>query len=73
MQSTVAGASMEPKLGEEGGGKGEEQGPIICLSACFEEVGGSVVGVGESGFGFGGGEGRGKKQDLRTMSKSHTH
>lgn len=43
-------------------------------------MGGSVVGVGESGFEFvevGGAvavEGVGvKKQDLRTMSKSHTH
>ncbi len=34
------------------------------------------VGVGESGFELGGGglvKGRGQKQDLRTMSKSHTH
>lgn len=41
-------------------------------------MGGSVVGVGESGVEFvevGGAvavEGRGRKQGLRTMSKSHT-
>lgn len=52
MQSTVAGASMGPELGVEGGGgKGEGGGPIICCRRCLKVGGGgSAVGVGESGF-----------------------
>lgn len=47
MQSTVAGASMGPKSGEEVRWKSGGAGSYNVL-----EVGGSVVGVGESGFEF---------------------